>query len=412
MDRQIVFPGAVPLDTDFLSIERNIMAAIGYLAQAALGSGTVADGLACLPTTPASMSVTVGPGSITTLSVVDALAFGSLPADTTDPLVKMGINLQPTAFALTAPTAAGQAVNYLIEATFSEADASAIVLPYYNAANPAQPYSGPNNSGAAQNTQRLQRVQLQLKAGAAAPTGAQLTPIVDPGWVALWGVTVIYGQTAVTASSIWAVPNAPFLSFKLPHLTPGFSRIATIGTVGASSWTVPSFVTQARFRVMGGGGGGGGGNASYSGGGGGAGGYADGVFALSPGAVIAITVGAGGAGSAPGSSGGNGLTTSVSGLLSASGGTGGGSADPASYGGAGGQGFGGAVNTIGGWGTDGLASGGSFAGAGGASALGGGGRGGVGGGQAGASPGSGGGGAYQSTGNGGAGASGLVIIEF
>jgi hypothetical protein len=65
LDRQIVYPGAIPLDTDVLNIQRNVMVALGYLAQATLGSAVVVDGLACVPTQPASMSVVVGPGSIT-----------------------------------------------------------------------------------------------------------------------------------------------------------------------------------------------------------------------------------------------------------------------------------------------------------------------------------------------------------
>ena len=114
MDRNIVYPGAIPLDTDLLTINRNALIALGYLVQATLGSNTVVDGLACAPTSPASMTVTVGPGSITTLTTIDPLAYGSLPADNTDPLVKMGINTTATSFTLTAPTSSGDAIAYLI----------------------------------------------------------------------------------------------------------------------------------------------------------------------------------------------------------------------------------------------------------------------------------------------------------
>ena len=173
MDRSLVYPGAIPLDTDLLNANRDSMTALGYLAQAVLGTNIVVDGLVCAPTSPASLTVTVGPGSITQLSVVDPLAYGSLPADMVDPLVKMGINLTATSFTLTAPNTSGQSVSYLIEAALQESDTDPVVLPYYNAANPALPYSGPTNSGVAQNTRRIQRVQLQLKAGAAGNTGAQ-----------------------------------------------------------------------------------------------------------------------------------------------------------------------------------------------------------------------------------------------
>ena len=40
MDRILVYPGNIPLDTDILNTNRNSMVALGYLAQAILGTGT------------------------------------------------------------------------------------------------------------------------------------------------------------------------------------------------------------------------------------------------------------------------------------------------------------------------------------------------------------------------------------
>ena len=129
MDRQIVYPGSIPLDTDLLSAQRNTMVALGYLAQMVLGTSSVVDGLACTATQPASMSVTVGPGSITQFSVIDATAYGSLPALSTNPLVKMGVNINSTSFALSAPTTSGQVISYLIEASLLEVDAALSFCP-------------------------------------------------------------------------------------------------------------------------------------------------------------------------------------------------------------------------------------------------------------------------------------------
>ncbi len=207
MDRQIVYPGSIPLDTDLLSAQRNAMVALGYLAQAALGSGIVIDGLACSPTAPASLTITIGPGSISSLNVIDSGPFGSLSADNTDPLVKMGIAIKSTSFTLTAPATSGQSINYLLQATLAEIDATPIVLPYYNAANPTQPFSGPANNGTPQNTQRLQQVQLQLKPSPPANAGSQVTPAVDSGWVGLYVVTVSYGQTQITTASTAVYPG-------------------------------------------------------------------------------------------------------------------------------------------------------------------------------------------------------------
>ena len=291
MDRNLVYPGSIPLDSDLLSLNRHTMVALGALAQAALGTTMVADGLACAPS---GLGVSVGPGAITQFSVVDAQAYGSLSADAATPLVKMGVNLGATAFALTAPTTSGQSINYLIQATLQESDAGATVLPYYNAANPALAYAGPNNSGVAQNTQRIQRVQLQLKSGAPAVTGSQTTPPVDNGWVGLYVITVVQGQTLVVSGNIATLPTAPFLAFKLPQLRPGFAS-GVQGFTSSGIFSVPAGVSQIEVEAWGGGAGS---YASTSGnpaGGAGAGGYArKRITGLTPGQAITVTVGAAG----------------------------------------------------------------------------------------------------------------------
>ena len=419
MDRQIVYPASIPLDTDFLTQNRSVMVALGALAQAVLGTATIVDGLACQPTSPASLSVTLSAGSVTQFGPVDALAFGSLAADTADQIVKMGINLSPTIFTLSAPATPGESVIYLIEATFSEADATPVVLPYVNAANPAQPYSGPNNSGVAQNTQRIERVQLQLKAGAAANTGTETAPAIDTGWSGLYLITVNNGQSAVGAANIAVHPASPFLNFKLPILTPGFSR--RVAYAETASFTVPLGVSLVRATVIGGGGGGGGSDGTYAAAGGGAGGFASGTFAATPGSVLAITVGAGGVGGAADASGTPGGTSMFGSFCSASGGTGGQFMTAQStFGGAGGQGSGGELAGFGGCGSDGQNGTTVIGGNGDASMMGGGGRASTAtsgttnrsiNGQA---PGSGGGGVYNSSSSatGGSGSIGLVVLEY
>lgn len=295
MDRQIVYPGAIPLDTDLLSTERNTMVAIGYLAQATLGTNIVADGLSCLPTQPLSMSVSIGAGSITQFGDVDILPFGSLPAEPTAPLLRMGTNLYPTSFELTAPTGASQAVNYLIEASLLEIDATPVVLPYYNAALPSQPYSGPNGDGLPQNTQRLQQVQLQLKAGAPGTLGSQQTPAVDAGWAGLYVITVQTGQVTIAAANIVQLPSAPFLAWKLPQLSPGTRSLAVFTPTTQGTWIVPSGVSALRLRIWGGGGAGGAGFGG-AGGGGAGGGYSEGFYTVSAGESFFVTVGNGGVG--------------------------------------------------------------------------------------------------------------------
>ena len=321
MDRVIVYPGAIPLDTDVLNVQRFAMMAVGALAEAVVGDMTMVNGLAAAPTAPASMSITIGRGSIFALSTVDATSFGSLTSDTNG-LVKIGYNEGSTTEAFTAPATSGQSINYLIEAAFLESDTNAVVLPYYNSLNPAVPYTGPGGGGASQNTQRIQRVSLQVKAGAAATTGSQTTPSVDSGWVPLYVVTVAYGQTTITSSSIAISPGAPFIATPLSQvrgnnvavydIVGGVQMVSVNGaaytTVGATTFPIPA-TGVADVELWGGGGGGGGAASSGLGGAGGGGGYCKGIVSGLTSATT-VTVGAGGtAGTSTPTNGGNGGTT-------------------------------------------------------------------------------------------------------
>lgn len=204
MDRQIVTPGQLPLDTDLLNTNKNVMIALGDLMASLFGTSTIAYGLSVSPTTPASLSVNVAPGSIYAVSTVDATAYGSLAADTTDTIVKQGVLLSATQLAMLAPTTAGYSVNYLIEAAFSEVDGIPQLLPFYNSTNPAQPYQGPGGNNQQINTRRQGQVSLVAKAGIAATTGTQVTPSPDAGYIGLAVVTIAYGQTQINAGNITA----------------------------------------------------------------------------------------------------------------------------------------------------------------------------------------------------------------
>ena len=417
MDRNIVYPGSIPLDTDILGLNRSAMISIGALTAAVLGSNTVVDGLACTPTAPTSLSVNVTPGSITQISPLDATAYGSLAVDITDQIVKTGINLQVTSFTLSAPATSGQSVNYLIEAAFSETDTIPVVLPYVNAAIPSQPYSGPNNSGVAQNTRRIERVQLQLKPGAAAAAGTQTTPVVDSGWVGLYVITVNYGQVAITSANIMVLAGAPFLSYKLPNLRPGYATTQVFTASGI--FVVPSGVVAAHVTVTGAGGAAGY-HSTMPGAGGGAGGQASGVVGgLISGQSIAVTVGAGGTAPASPAPGGTGGGSSFGGYLSATGGGGGNGGSVAQFamaGGPGGIGSGGQINRGGSMGGDSIVvacRGGDGGGPGNGRGASGSNTGFAGTGYGG---GGGGGGTTTSTGPagspGGTGASGIVVVEY
>lgn len=296
------------------------MVGLGFLAQACLGSNTIVDGLDCVPTVPASLVISVGPGSITYLGPIDATSYGSLPADTANSLLKMGVNITPTPFTLMAPASAGQSQAYLIQASFQESDSDPVVLPYYNANNPTQSFAGPANSGTAQPTLRTQRVNLQVKAGQSANSGSQVTPTADLGFLGLYVITVTYGQTAVTPEDISVVPTAPFLSFKLPALRPGFgSGVQTFQANG--NFTVPIGVSQVEVELWGGGSGSYSSLSGVASGGGAGGGYARKlVTGLVAGQVINVVAGAGGAaGTTTGNPAGAGGASSFGQYVSASG---------------------------------------------------------------------------------------------
>jgi len=102
----------------------------------------------------------------------------------------------------------------------------------------------------------------------------------------------------------------------------GFRNI--FAAANSTTFTVPSWCNVIKCRVWGGGGGAGGTNgASAAASGGNGGGYTEGVFSVTPGQVLTVTVGAGGTSGPVGSNGGTGGTSSVGALCSATGGGGG-----------------------------------------------------------------------------------------
>ena len=151
--------------------------------------------------------------------------------------------------------------------------------------------------------------------------------------------TMLQAMRGVAA--VFAVSAATTGSAEINETTPtdyGFSRILEIDgdqyqvfayTNTTETWTapIPDGVTSVEYLVVGGGGGGGTAGDGRGGGGGGAGGFLSGELAVTPGASLSVTVGAGGAAGKPGSA-------SVLGSVEAWGGGAGNSGEGASGGGA------------------------------------------------------------------------------
>lgn len=113
------------------------------------GTAKVVSGLACVPTSPASLQVSVDPGEMYTPATLDA-----------------------TSLNCPVPATSGQSVNYLTQVTYLDIDAGLVALPYCSASSPSQAWLGPNNTGTQQATVRKGIVNISAKPGVAATTGS------------------------------------------------------------------------------------------------------------------------------------------------------------------------------------------------------------------------------------------------
>lgn len=210
MDRPLIYPGAIPLETDLLNASKSAYIGLSKLAAAMFGTGTFVSGLVCSQSAVPNMQVSVGAGEIYSLQNIDGTAYSSLAADTTHQILKQGVLLDAVALNCPAPLTAGQSINYLVQAAFSESDTASTVLPYYNASNPSVAWSGAGNSGVAQATTRTNTVSVSVVAGTAATTGSQVTPTPSGSAVGLWVVSVAFGAASITNANISQYASAPF----------------------------------------------------------------------------------------------------------------------------------------------------------------------------------------------------------
>lgn len=241
MDRQIVYPGQILPETALLQMAKDAMIGSAKLAAAMLGTSTIANGFAVTPTGPASLQIVVAPGEIYSLTSIDSLAFSTLPADTTHSIMKQGILLDGVTLSCPAPNTTGQSINYLVQVTYQDLDSTPVLLPYYNSANPALPYSGMGNNGLTQNTSRKGVAVVQVKAGASAATGSQVTPAPDSGYVGLYVATVAFGQTTITSGNITQYVGAPLLPSGVLQSIQGGNTTYALDTGTANTYAATFF---------------------------------------------------------------------------------------------------------------------------------------------------------------------------
>lgn len=209
MDRVIVYPGQVPLETDLLNTNKNTMLAIGRLAALAGGpkpnTNAWAEGLAVTQTPVASLSVNIGPGSMYISQVVDSTTYSSIPADTANSIPKQGINLGTSTVTLNKAGLTAGNMQYVVivgQVANPEDSADSTVLPYYNSNSSSVALNGPSNTGTSQPRRRTPTLSFSAVYGTPVSTsGTALVPTLSAGQIGLAKILLKSTTTTLTSST-------------------------------------------------------------------------------------------------------------------------------------------------------------------------------------------------------------------
>lgn len=258
--RVTVYTNQVPFEADILRSNSYKMADVSKLAETILGSGinnaTTVSGLPCLPAVVPSLQVTVGSGALYSYEFYDSTDYGVLPADT-DPnhrLYKQSLNFDLVELNTPAPTVIGNTVIHLVQAAHQTVDSNIISRPYFNSADPTSPIFNSLSDT------RTDEVFINIKTGVESPSPS--APAPDAGFVALYYVTVAYGQTVISGGDITVAANAPFITETLTQKV-GYQSIRSgeydvyVGSGSANSivvtpspsYPIPALGTQIKVLV-------------------------------------------------------------------------------------------------------------------------------------------------------------------
>lgn len=224
MDRPIVYGGQQLPAQQLLNGWQSAMIGIGHLARALMrvqgttNFASVAAGLEVNPSAPPSLNVVVNPGSIYYEEPIDASGYGLTGNVNDNPCIKQGISQGTVTLAVTPPSTAGYSQIYLIEASYETLDQGNALIAYVNTTNPNVPFQGPGGDGLTQPTVRLGACNLTLKPGVGAPSGAEVAPPLDAGYVGIAYVTVSNGQTQIVSANIQQYPDTNFVTITLPQV--------------------------------------------------------------------------------------------------------------------------------------------------------------------------------------------------
>ena len=243
MDRQIVYPGGVPLDTDLLNAGRNTKKGLGRLAFLLFGEVSAAQGFT-IALSSTDMTATIGEGTILATGPIDQTAIGGLGGGL-DAVTDTVVNQYDSWANQTVTLLAGATTT--IWAVCSETDGDETVLPFYNSENPAQTLAGSANDGADLPTQRQARVQI---------VASTTEPEVPAGSVVVALYSIVVPTTATSLAGLTATPQSAFYP-TIPELMRGRFLSEEVITVSAG-YTPSRWAKTLRVRMVGGGGAGGG----------------------------------------------------------------------------------------------------------------------------------------------------------
>lgn len=212
-------------DFDFVMFEHDVLVGLGQLQQdlfSGMASNSVVSGFAVSAATPASLTITLGPGRIYSLAFPDPTSVGSIPQDISALSCMQGAN--PAQSLTLTPPSAGQSQWNLIQVQFSPVDIvrpgdpNGGIVPFYNSTNPTVP----NTASIA--TVRQHRAVIQVVQGAAATTGSEAPPQPTNGWTPLYLIDLVGGQSAITVNQV--LPAAPSVGTNVPSNYPAAPFLA------------------------------------------------------------------------------------------------------------------------------------------------------------------------------------------
>lgn len=172
--------------------------------------------------TPGANTVRINPGALYSLDTVNTTV--------TTSVLKQALSLLTQDFTTTPPGSAGQSQDYLLQiqlSTLTTANMDTSALPFLDNTNTFLPGLLLNGE-----------LKFNLKAGAAAATGSQVTPTADAGWTPLYVFTATNGSSTPTVKYATGCPSYSKLSTTaaITYPSTGNATITNVSGVPVSTF--------------------------------------------------------------------------------------------------------------------------------------------------------------------------------